>query len=370
LFYRHYARIIERMFVSLSGIAEEHRDLEARTAAWLKKVAAYDRSGDWTADGYVTPASALRHTGHMDQGIARKHIELARKLEELPVVADAFGRGEISARHAVVVANAHTPERAEHIANVEPQLVAAAREHTPNELGGVVRYLIDAIDGDGGAASDETLFERRRHHLSATLDGMVTYDGICDPETGAIHRKAINAEMDRDRVDHDPRTPAQRRFDALTNLLRRSLDRGELGESRNVRPHITIVVDLDELPGSTPDLVTTVRTERRHNGHLSRATLERLTCDCTISRVITTGKSEVLDVGRATRNPSPALWKALIARDQHCQAPGCDRPPDSCQAHHIVHWTRGGPTNLQNLQLLCWNHHRHRHTNDAQARAA
>jgi hypothetical protein len=35
-----------------------------------------------------------------------------------------------------------------------------------------------------------------------------------------------------------------------------------------------------------------------------------------------------------------------------------------------VHWTRDGPTNLQNLQLLCWNHHRYRHTDDARARAA
>ena len=358
------------MFGSLDEITAERRALDAQEAAWLKKVAAYDRSGDWSADGYVTPASALRHACQMDQGVARKHIELARKLVELPVVADAFGRGEISARHAVVVANAHTPERAEHISNVEPQLVATAREHTPNELGSVVRYLIDAIDGDGGAASDEALLERRRHHMSSTLDGMVTYDGICDPETGAIHRAAINAEMDRDRVDHDPRTPAQRRFDALTNLLRRSLDRGELGESRNVRPHVTVVVDLDELPGSTPELVAKVRTERRHDGHLSRATLERLTCDCNISRVITAGRSEILDVGRATRNPPPAIWKALVVRDQHCQAPGCDRPPESCEAHHIVHWTRGGPTNLDNLQLLCWNHHRYRHTDDARARAA
>jgi hypothetical protein len=198
------------MFVSLAEIAEEHRDLEARLAAWLKKVAAYDRSGDWSADGYATPASALRHTCQMDQGVARKHIELARKLEELPVVADAFGRGEISARHAVVVANACTPERAEHIANVEPQLVAAAREHTPNELGGVVRYLIDAIDGDCGAVSDETLFERRRHHMSSTLDGLVTYDGICDPETGAIHTKAINPRWN---ATASNRTPAPRRND-------------------------------------------------------------------------------------------------------------------------------------------------------------
>ncbi|MDP9335116.1 MAG: HNH endonuclease [Actinomycetota bacterium] len=358
------------MFASLEELAGDHRELEACLAAWLKKVAAYDRSGDWSADGFLNAASALRAMCRIDQGVARAHVELARKLEDLPQVAAAFARGEISQRHAAVVANACTPERAGAIADVEAELVDVARQHTPKQLGGVVRYLVDAIDGDGGAVSDAALFERRQHHMSATLDGMVAYDGICDPETGAIHRAAINAEMERDRVENDPRTPAQRRFDALTNLLRRSLDRGEVGECRNVRPHVTVVVDLDELPGTTAELVTRVRTERRHDEHLSRATLERLTCDCDLSRVITAGRSEVLDVGRATRTIPPATWKALVVRDRHCQAPGCDRPPSSCQGHHIVHWTRGGPTNLDNLRLLCWNHHRERHNHDAQARAA
>jgi hypothetical protein len=357
------------MFVSLAELAADRRAIDAQEAAWLKKVAAYDRSGDWSADRFLNAASALRATCRMDQGVARGHVELARKLKDLPQVAAAFEGGEISQRHVAVVANSCTPERAGAIAEVEAELVDVARQHTPKQLGGVVRYLVDAIDGDGGAVSDEALFERRRHHMSATLDGMVAYDGICDPEAGAIHSAAINAEMERDHVEHDPRTPAQRRFDALTNLLRRSLDRGEVGESRNVRPHVTVVVDLDELPGA-PELVARVRAERHHNGHLSAATLERLTCDCDISRVITAGRSEVLDVGRATRTTPPAIWKALVVRDQHCQAPGCDRPPASCQAHHIVHWTRGGPTNLQNLQLLCWNHHRERHNHDAQARAA
>src|SRR5207237_382239 len=138
---------------------------------------------------------------------------------------------------------------------------------------------------------------------------------------------------------NDPRTAAQRRFDALTNLLRRSLDRGEVGETRNVRPHVTVVVDLDELPGAPAELASRVRAERRRDGRLSAATLERLTCVCDDSRVITTGRSEVLDVGRASRTISPAIWKALVVRDRHCQAPGCDRAPDSCEAHHVVHWS-------------------------------
>ncbi len=252
LFCRHYSTIIEHMFVSVAALAAERRALDAHEAAWLKKVAAYDRSGDWSADGFLSAAGALRAACRMDHGVARSHIELARKLEALPKVAAAFGRGEISQRHATVVANACTPDRAASISEVEAELVDVARAYTPRELGGVVRYLTDAIDGDGGASTDEALFERRRHYMSATLDGMVAYDGTCDPESGAIHTATINAEMERDRVEHDPRTPAQRRFDALTNLLRRSLDTGAVGETRNVRPHVTVVIDLDELPGPRP----------------------------------------------------------------------------------------------------------------------
>ncbi|MDP9336996.1 MAG: 13E12 repeat family protein, partial [Actinomycetota bacterium] len=125
------------MFVSLEEVAKERRALDAREAAWLKKVAAYDRSGDWSADGFLNAASALRAMCRIDQGVARAHVELARKLEDLPQVAAAFARGEISQRHATVVANACTPERAAGIAEVEAELVDVARQHTPKQLGGV-----------------------------------------------------------------------------------------------------------------------------------------------------------------------------------------------------------------------------------------
>jgi hypothetical protein len=360
----------EHMFVSLETLSQRRRELDALEAAWLNDVAAYDRSDDWRAEGYVSAAAAIRVACNMNTGAARGHVDLARKLEDLPQVADAFGRGEISARHAVVVANAYTPERAAAISDVEAELVDVARRHTPRELGGVVRYLMDAIDGDGGAVSDEAVFERRRLHLSSTLDSMLAINGICDPATAEILLAAVNAEMAQDHQDLDGRLPAQRRMDAFINLGRRSLDRGELGESRNVRPHVTVVVDLDELPGNTPELVAKVRTERRHNGHLSATTLERLTCDCDISRVITTGRSEIQR--RRPRHPQSLTRNLESARRTRPTLPSPRmRPtPDSCEAHHVVHWTRGGPTNLENLQLLCWNHHRYRHTHDAQARAA
>jgi len=369
LSYRMFSTTIEHVFATLELLAKKRQELDALEAEWLAEVREFDRSGDWRVDGFLNAASAIRTVCRMNHGVARGYVELARKLEQLPEVADAFGRGEISSRHAAVIATAHTPERAAQLGEVEAQLVDIAREQTPKVLFDVVRHLTDAIDGDGGAAADEAARDRRYHHQSRTLDGMVAYDGLCDREAGERLRTAMEAELERDHRPQDGRTPSQRRADAHDNLMRMLLDGGALGSSRAARPHLTTAVDLDELKGAGPDLAIQVRAEVRRNGRLSPATLERLACDCDISRVITAGKSEILDVGRATRTISPALWKALVIRDGHCQAPGCDQPPERCEAHHIWHWLRGGPTNLGNLKLYCWHHHVEQHRHDAQPRA-
>jgi hypothetical protein len=70
-----------------------------------------------------------------------------------------------------------------------------------------------------------------------------------------------------------------------------------------------------------------------------------------------TSLSQPLDIGRSTRTVPPHLRKAVIQRDRHCQFPGCHQPPASCDAHHLIHWSKGGPTALGNLKLLCKFHH-------------
>ena len=54
---------------------------------------------------------------------------------------------------------------------------------------------------------------------------------------------------------------------------------------------------------------------------------------------------------------SGSTRRALNLRDRHCAWPGCDRPANWTAAHHLKHWTRGGPTDLDNLVLLCHRHH-------------
>src|SRR5207247_1355382 len=91
---------------------------------------------------------------------------------------------------------------------------------------------------------------------------------------------------------------------------------------------------------------------------ISMRTVERLTCDCTIRRIVIDPKSVVIDVGRGRRVVSQAERRALGARDKGCVWPGCDRPASWSAVHHLIHWSRGGTTNLDNQVLLCAFHHR------------
>ena len=118
------------------------------------------------------------------------------------------------------------------------------------------------------------------------------------------------------------------------------------------KPHVLVLTDLDALQGHGGGIHET------GNGHvLTPDQVRRYACDCTISRILFGPNSEPLDIGRATRIIPPAMRRALIARDRHCQHPGCDRDHRWCDAHHIQHWADGGPTALTNLKLLCRHHH-------------
>ena len=93
----------------------------------------------------------------------------------------------------------------------------------------------------------------------------------------------------------------------------------------------------------------------------SRVSVEQarlLACEAGIIPVVLDGESRPIDVGRARRLASPDQWRLMALRDKGCVGPGCDRPPDWSQAHHLTWWSLGGETNLDEMRLLClWHHH-------------
>jgi 5-methylcytosine-specific restriction protein A len=111
-------------------------------------------------------------------------------------------------------------------------------------------------------------------------------------------------------------------------------------------------------PAAPLDPATGTGAELDHVGPVSAEVDRRLACDASVMRVVLSGRSEPLDVGRRTPVISPALRRAVIARDHHCRFGTCDRPAAWCDVHHVVPWSEGGPTDLANLTLLCRRHHR------------
>ncbi|MGN6330204.1 MAG: DUF222 domain-containing protein, partial [Motilibacteraceae bacterium] len=93
----------------------------------------------------------------------------------------------------------------------------------------------------------------------------------------------------------------------------------------------------------------------------SRISIEQarlLACEAGIIPVVLDGEGRPIDVGRARRLATPDQRRLLALRDKGCVGPGCDRPPDWSQAHHITWWSLGGETNLAEMRLLClWHHH-------------
>ncbi|MCA1843242.1 MAG: HNH endonuclease [Actinobacteria bacterium] len=173
--------------------------------------------------------------------------------------------------------------------------------------------------------------------------------GSFDAEAGAVIAAAVGLATSPD-AEGETRSAPERRADAFTDICRHYLDhRGASPQGRR-RPHLNVVVDYATLTEGGPGQVV-------GGGVLDGSEIKALLCDCEVHRVITDGRSVILDYGTATRTVSAALFAALALRDQRCRHPGCDRPVEWCEAHHVIPVLAGGETCLANLVLKCSRHH-------------
>ncbi|HLG01751.1 MAG TPA: DUF222 domain-containing protein [Acidimicrobiia bacterium] len=176
---------------------------------------------------------------------------------------------------------------------------------------------------------------------------------VLDDEGGTTLDTAALAFSD-DADGERPRSFAHRRADALVDIARFYLDHANQTPKGRRRPHVNVLIDLDDLqtgqPGATIDGRPLVFSD-----------IGTLLCDCNLHRVLTDARGVILDYGRATRIVPTPLFNALALRDQGCRHPGCNAPVAWCDAHHVIHWTNNGETNPSNLVLKCRKHHRLAH---------
>jgi hypothetical protein len=273
----------------------------------------------------------------------------------MPLTREAMAAGEVSSSSVRLLCAARE-KQPEAFPRHEEVLLEAARSLPVGQLRRAVAYWEQAVDSERSLEEGERAFERRRLHVSQTLNGMVRVDGDLDPECGETLMTALRAVLDpasRSPVAEDPRTMPQRRADALGEICRGWLDSGRQGSVAGERPHITVTVDLRTLQDDAAG-----RSELDLTGPIHPEAVRRIACDASVARVITRGPSEPLDIGRRSPVVRAPLRRAVVARDRTCRFPGCDRPHPWCDAHHVRHWAKGGPTALANLVLLCRRHHR------------
>lgn len=273
-------------------------------------------------------------------------------LPALAGTAAAYEAGAISAKHTAAICHGTEKVGVEVIAAAEDILLEAAAALDSARLGRLVTHIRHIVDPDGADADAAEAFERRGLWASPTLEGMVRVDGLLDPDTGEALLAAVNSGPPP--AADDTRTPAQRRADRLGETLRAYLGSGEAPTSGGQPPQVTLTAGIETLQGQPGRPAPSLDWI----GPIDSATARLLGCDCQVTGVVLDGDGSPLNVGWRYRTATSSQRIALTVRDKHCQAPGCDRPPQWCDAHHVIGWYFGGRTDLNNLVLLCRRHHR------------
>jgi hypothetical protein len=282
----------------------------------------------------------------------KRAAETGRLLHEAPGVAEAFDAGGLSPAAAGIVVDGlrHIPH--ERRAEVEADLLPIARE---GDLAALRRAVTRAISReDHRSLVDRERRRRARRSCRITEaedDALVVHARLYGADKETV-RTALDAYARFDGSD-DRRTSDQRLADGLVQLCLVALRAGEAPTQHGVRPHVSVLVDAETLQRQT-GLVETAMS-----GPLPIESLFWLFQDCSMTRIVLDPDRVPTEIGQATRTPSTALWRAVVARDRGCTWQGCDAPPAWCQvAHGMIPWHLSGKLKLSDAALLCHRHHR------------
>jgi hypothetical protein len=335
----------------VAGEIEELLALRDRLDARISEVLrAFDSELGWAEDGSLSLSSWLAAHGRRSGKEAHCEALTAKRLSQLPATAAAWAEGVLSSSQVgAVVANVsaeHASVYAAHEDELTPVLAALSVRDTAAAMRSWRLHAEATTDGA------ERSLHPSEFYLSETLDGRRELSGHLSVEDDAVVEAAIAAAArDFDPAETPLLSAAERRAAALVDVCRWFLDNSTSTSSGSrTRPHVSVVVGLEELASGGPGQLANATP-------VPARTIEWLSCDSELHRIMMSGRSTVLDYGSSVRTISPALWAALVVRDRHCRHPGCDRPPSWCDAHHVVHFAKGGPTRLDNLVLGCTRHH-------------
>ena len=321
--------------------------------AFAERAAEFAATEEAERQGSASTVDWVRHETHMSTTAALNAIRVGEQMPKLPQSVAAVRSGEIGYAHLALMAgtaNAVTEPGGPTSFDEQP-LLAKAREHSVSRFGHDCHHARHAADAAGFLAEHLSAVEWRSFEMNKCPGG-VLLRGRLDTVGAAVLRSALEPLASKAGAE-DTRRHKRRMADALIELANHGLDSGQLPAQAGQRPHVQVTTTLETLMG----VCGAPAGEMQFSEPVSLATVQRLACDSSVTRILVDPRSTKVDVGRATRAPSVGLRKALQARDKGCVWPGCERPVSWTAAHHFKHWGHFGDTELLNMGLVCYRHH-------------
>ena len=343
------------------GLRTRMQLMDRLRASIITDLATFETSAMWAIEGYASVNAWVADHGRCTRGEANRLVKCSRLLQQLPVTADAFRDGTLSAGQIAVIATNLSERTVTKFAETETERVPLLAQLDVDGTVTVMRTFAAHARAELDDGPDPEP-EQDHLHFSSMLDDTFRLDGTL---TGN-NAKTVEAGLDAclpPLVEGVPVAPASQRYaEALVEMARRALQNVPVPARRSV--DVTVLIDWqDYVNGGIARYAdgTTIAPDR----------VRRLLCDAELNVIITGEHGEPLWMSRKVRTATPQQWRALLARDRHCAFPGCHRKPTLCEAHHIAEYDRdNGPTDIDNMALLCSTHHKLIHTTGWTAKMA
>lgn len=365
-------------------------------------LAEVDVRKDWEGGSTRTLVDLEQKVSQEPRRQSQQNIARARDLvEDLPLFREANLAGHVAPAYIDLVRSAiRSPKlKAQLAEQVEGEafLLEAALNLTVENFRNAVRTWSIKHSPAAEERAEEELARQEKLHMFEK-DGTWILNGTFTKMNGQKIYTALQGAMGR-KGKGDQRPFPERRAATLVELCERAVQTGEVQPHARLVPHISALVDLETLlvADARAEMSQDLENQREFHGqgdhdpvlgklraiipagiaakhfesldpaHLDDGTpvtpaqLQLMMCDSQISRIIFNGRSQVFDIGRKDQICTPAQARAIIARDRTCRFPGCDQTYATSQIHHVQYWEHGGQTDLNNLVLLCWHHHKKIH---------
>ncbi len=330
----------------------------------LADIAELDRAEGWRGDGAISMATWVTQQCGVGASTARQWVRTGARLASLPELNAGLASGSLSLDLVAPLAEVATPESdAALAAEAEHLSVQQARELVVWQKA-VREAEAQRVMGKAWSAARD--YEHRTLHFNdekCTMWAAFTKDDYPEAKSALMAAMGWDEKTGsfglEDGAKADPlgyTSLDQRMYDSLMNLFRTDAGGGGGGGGggKSSRPRVVVHAPLELLVGAGAGGGV---AEIQGVGPISAEVARRLSCDASITFSVEGKDGSILNQGRVSKEPSTAQRIEIARRDKGCRFPGCSFT-ESTHVHHVQHWTKGGPTNMDNLITLCGRHHR------------